>query len=169
MQNLAQLHRSYQLHAIPDGPAGVRATLRHMSGLVRRFKVNPIIRELAIRIVATVTEKKKRAQARAVQNFVRKTIYYVPDVRGVETVQDPVKTLQLKAGDCDDQSTLAASLLESIGFATKFVAVARAGRFCHVLTQVRIGPNWVSLETTEPWPLGAFPKGISGRMEQHNK
>jgi transglutaminase-like putative cysteine protease len=103
--------------------------------------------------------------------FVRDNIRYVGDVTNVETVQSPVVTLQMMAGDCDDKATLLCALLESIGHPTKFVAVGiTPNQYDHVFCEVCIMGHWIPLETTEPVDMGWSPRPcvIRARMECNN-
>lgn len=160
---------SFNLQSIPDGREGIRATLKAMSTFVRRFKTNPLIMTLTRRIVLPVQGEEWAAEAEAVLNFVRKTVRYTRDVRGVETVQDPVTTLKFRTGDCDDMATLLAAMLESIGHPTRFVAIGFApNQFCHVYAETKVGNRWIAMEATKPWPLGKAPANVADRMEQHN-
>lgn len=127
------------------------------------------IRKQAMAIVSAVPAKAYAAEARAIQNWVRNHIRYTRDVRNVETLTIPEKTLEHKQGDCDDQAMLVAALLESIGHPTRFRAIACGARhFNHVLTETKIGPKWVTLETTENWPMGYCPPNVTKSMIEHN-
>ncbi len=113
--------------------------------------------------------KKWTQEANQVHLFVRDNIRYVKDVRGVETLQTPIQTLRLKQGDCDDKSILVCSLLESLGHPTRLIAVGFAkDTYSHVFPQTKIGDKWITLETTEPWPMGATCPGIVSRIMVHN-
>lgn len=158
------------LQAIPNGWQGTRATLRIMSRMVRQYKKNIQIRSLAQNIVSEVPGHKNwTAQIKAVHAYVRDNVQYVRDIRGVETLATPVKTLETMQGDCDDQCVLLASLLEAIGHPTRFVAMAQTpfGPFVHVFTETKIGANWYPLETTEKFPPGK-PMRYSRKMVEHN-
>lgn len=151
---------------IPNGTAGTKATLKIMRRMARRYKRYVPLRQLALSIIQDVPGKKNfPAQVQRIQNYVRNNIQYVRDVNGVETVQTPDRTVQNKAGDCDDQSLLVATLLETIGHPTRFVAIKTKplGPFVHVFTETKIGPRWVAVETTEDWPLGFQPPVQAGR------
>lgn len=162
----------YRLGSIPSGEAGVAATLRIMVQIVLSYRACPLVRMTAQQLVRDCPSRDSLCQVRAVHAFVRDQIKYLPDVRDVETIQTPDYTLQLGSGDCDDQSVLTASLLESIGKQTRFLAIAvRGGGFSHVSSQVMLGTRWLNLETIlpklkEPWnqypagsptPIGWFP------------
>lgn len=136
-----------------------------MSELVKRSKKNPDLRAFALSLVRRNGQKDYAGEVRDIHAFVRDRIRYVKDVTGVETLHTPEKLLELRQGDCDDKSTLLASLLESIGHPTRFIAVGfRPGRFDHVYVETKIGPRWVGLETTEPWPPGRVPPNPITRM-----
>ena len=138
-----------------------------MRQLVRAYKKSVPIRQLAFAIIDRVRGHKNfSAQVRAIHNWVQSNIQYVKDVNGTETLATPTKTLEFGKGDCDDQSVLLASLLESIGHPTRFVAikVKPCGPFVHVFTETKIGARWYPLETTEPWPAGKGPPKFAARM-----
>jgi len=144
-----------------------------MGKLVKQYKTVPVIRELALKITGRVPGKSWPGEAAAVQDWVRDNVRYVRDVAGVETLQSPVQTLRLKQGDCDDHSTLTASLLAAIGHPTRFIAFGFSkGHYAHVLTQTKVGSKWLPLETTENWAFGEIPKDVSQsiveRMTHHN-
>lgn len=162
------------LQYLPPGPAGTRATLQAMAGMVRDYRKNMTVRTLALRIANTVPGHKNfNAVAATLCQWVQAHINYVRDVRDVETVQTPLVTIRLGAGDCDDQATLLATMLESIGYTTRFRAIklATGGEFEHVVSEYLDdesghGSRWVPLETTEPWRPGDFPVASAGDMYQ---
>lgn len=157
------------LHAIREGAAGISDTLNMMVRLARIWKNDPSIRSTAERIIADVAGKDFRGEVEAVQNWVRDNIRYTMDVRDVETLKTPYLTLTTYQGDCDDQSLLVATLLESIGYKTRFVAIGFEGpnSYSHVFAEVLLGTRWVAVETTENVELGWKPAGISVFMTRH--
>lgn len=159
------------LMAIPDGPAGTYATLKIMSRIVNRYKSSVPLRELALNIIRDVPGSKNFAgQAERLQNYVRYQIQYVKDITGIETVQTPDRTLQNRAGDCDDQAVLLATLLESVGHPTRFVAIKLRpfAPYVHVFTETKVKGGWLAAETTEDWPLGQQPPKFFKRMVVNN-
>lgn len=157
------------LGSIPDGAAGTSATLKLMRSLVREYKTSLPIRTLAVQIVQQFPQKDYRSEVVALQQWVRDKIRYVKDVTNVETLQTPEVTLKMRAGDCDDKSTLLASMLEATGHATRFVAIGfQPGEYEHVYVESRIGSMWIPLETTEPVEIGWQPKNIMARMTLDN-
>src|SRR6266571_6606852 len=167
--NLADLPPpTARLLSIPDGAAGVRRTLKLMGRLVRRGKLTLNVRLAAVQVVeaAECLQRDRTCIVRALHSFVRDRIRYVNDVRGVETVQFPERTLQFKAGDCDDKTVLLASMLEALGFKTRLHAVGfQPGVLSHVYPEVKLGNIWVPLETTEPWEPGREPQAVANMVE----
>ena len=156
---------------IPSGTAGTYATLNIMSKIVRRYKKSAPLRELALHVIQDLPGRKNFAgQAARLQNYVRNNIQYVKDINGVETIQTPDRTLQNRAGDCDDQAVLLATLLETIGHPTRFVAIKLKsfGPYVHVFTETKAGSRWLAAETTEDWPLGMQPPKFVKRMVVNN-
>lgn len=113
------------------------------------------IRNQAVTLTKGIAQKDYASEARACLEYVRDRIRYVRDIRGVETLHDPVTLLRIGSGDCDDKSILLASLLLSIGHKVRFVAVSFApGQFSHVWVQVNCYGRWIDLEPTEPIQFG---------------
>ena len=160
---------NYTLGNIPSGSAGTRTTLKMMAKLIKQFRHHPEIREKALSLVSNLPQKNYIGEVANIHEFVRDHIRYVKDVRGVETLQWPIHTLNTYGqGDCDDKSMLVASLLESIGHKTRLVAIGHLpGKFVHVFVQTKIGPRWWNVETTENWPLGKGPGKMGSIMVEH--
>lgn len=154
--------RRAALSGIPNGQAGSIATMRAMRQMVRDAIRDPSqkIRESALSILRGANSFSE--QVRVIQQWMQNNIEYRRDPPDVELVQTPQVTLQLRAGDCDDQSTLTAALLQATGHPTQFIAIGLDGApLSHVLTQTMIGPSWVSVETIQRRPLGWMPKGVT--------
>lgn len=142
-----------------------------MSRIVKDFKKNQTIRDLALDLTSYLPQKDYVAEIRALFEFVRDRIRYIKDIRDVETLQWPTKTLDIEQGDCDDKAMLLASLLEATGKRTRFVAIGFGppGEFQHVFTDVKIGNRgWLSLDPTENVKVGWQPKGFTTWMIQDN-
>lgn len=143
-------------------------------------KKSPRIRQLAIRLTEGIPQKDNIAEIRALLIFVRDRIRYVRDINNVETIHTAERILDNKAGDCDDKSILLASLLESIGFKTRFSALSFtppiknifgtfvARNFSHVLPEVLLKNKWIPLETTEPVEMGWYPKNVKSKLIIYN-
>lgn len=167
---LLETPRLQFLGELPPGESGTAATLQLMRRMVNRYKRSSAIREAALSLIAGLRPKDWRGEINAVFVFVRDHIRYTRDIRGLETLQVPEVTLDLSAGDCDDKSTLLATMLESIGHPTRFVAVGykSPGNYSHVYVETRLGPRWLTLDATMPHELGWSPRSPVSRLVVHN-
>lgn len=119
------------------------------------YRTNQLIREKAIDIVfnwAKCPAKNRFCQAVAIARWVQLNIRYVNEP--VETFQSPVRTLTLRAGDCDDHAELVNTLLESIAIPSEFAALWWAGQYRHIYPRALIPqgrgkpPRRLHLDTT---------------------
>lgn len=158
--------REVFLGNISGGRAGVRQTLNFMSHIVREWKRSPEIRSKTIQIVSKLPGKDWVAECDRVFQWVRDNIRYTMDIQDIETLQTPDVTLADSAGDCDDMAILICCMLESIGHKTRFKAIGIDGKgyLEHVYAQTLIGTIWVSLDSTEPYPMGWEPPNITEWM-----
>lgn len=154
------------LGSLPPDAGGTHATLKLMSGLVKKFKRDPMIRDTATSLVAGLRPRDWTGEARRLYEYVRDHIRYTRDVSGVETLQTPPVTMEMEAGDCDDKSTLLAALLESIGHPTSFVATGyrEPQVFSHVYVETLLGKRWVPLDASTDKPFGWAPRTPVARM-----
>lgn len=166
-------HRPSILAGLPSGSPGVAATLAAMSRLVNAYKASPLLRDEALSLLMSVPSKQWMKEIAAIFECVRNRIRYTRDIIGVETLQTPLATLDIGAGDCDDMSTLLATMLASVGYVTRFVAVgfSAPGDYSHVYVEVAI-PSlpgaWMALDATMAHPMGWAPPNPKARMVQPN-
>ena len=106
---------------------------------------DPRIRALAAQILSQsgVDQRQYEQQAAVLLRWVQQNIAYINEPG--ETLQDPLYTLRVKHGDCDDMAILLAALYESIRLPWKFVL---AGSIPSTRERVR----WVE---GQPFPRGA--------------
>lgn len=157
------------LRGLPPGDAGVAETLRIMQRLAREAVRAPSqyarLKACEIYQRSGIGPRQYAQEVRALQTFVQNCIRYVRDPVNVELVQTPEVTLKLSTGDCDDQSTLLAAMLDATGHPARFVAVGLDGMpFSHVLVETKIGESWVPAETIVKKPLGWYPQGVTSRL-----
>lgn len=159
---------SSTLYGLPDGPDGTRRTLEIMADLVRQYRKNDQIRQLAANLVKDVTPKDWIGEIKAIRDYVQNEIRYTRDVYDTETLHTPDEIIFRKHGDCDDKSLLVATLLQAIGHPARFVAIGFVpDEYSHVYPETRIGTRWFTVETTEPVELGWIPPGIQARKIVH--
>ena len=141
-------------YPLQGGDAGVARTVQLMRGFVHGSEgaTHPLIRQTAVNIVRGLDSRNKGGQIAAVLAWVKENI----DFRGEykETLQTPLVTLQLCAGDCDDHSQLIAALLKTLGFNARFCTVAADSedpqQFTHIYAEVQdpATQQWVALDST---------------------
>lgn len=152
---------------LPPGRAGTKKTLDLMRQVVLDSLKDPSqkIRETALSIVRGLAPRRSFAEVAALQHYVRDNIRYVHDPVPFELLQTPQKTLEYRAGDCDDKSMLLAALLMATGHPARFVSLGfKGGPLSHVLVDTRIRDKWVPLETiVEDAEPGWMPSGITSR------
>lgn len=138
-------------HTIGDGMSGIYQTLRLMRRLADEGARNLAVRQAAISTIFLSPEKNEFHEAQSLFEMVRDCIRYVRDIHGIETLCAPEQTLLQRVGDCDDQTTLLAALLQSVGYATRFVIAGYTdSRMAeHVYLQVFINGAWVDCDPTE--------------------
>lgn len=154
---------------LPEGPEGVRLTLRQMARWTKAYRTDPAILATARRIIAHVPEKNYWAEADAIQQWVRDNVRYTRDIFDVETLSTPDVTLQVMQGDCDDKALLAGALLQATGHPVRYVAFAFSApdAFEHVYVETKLGQHWVGVETTEAVALGWKPPTNFRPMIEH--
>jgi transglutaminase-like putative cysteine protease len=143
--------------ALPPGDAGIRLTIARMMDLAQSKEgaMNPQVRAWALAATASAPDRDDYAQAAAIFDAVHRGIRFRGEYD--ETIQSPLTTLQLQAGDCDDHAILLAALLRSIGIPARFETVATdaSKEFSHVFTVAGVRQNgrvvrWLPLDTTVP-------------------
>lgn len=142
-----------------------RGRMGALRSLIRKRSRDPRIRAVALRILRLymVPARAHWRQARALQGWMQSDITWVPE-KG-DQFFDPLKTLQIGAGDCDCQAALLGSMLESIGLPTRLSIVQKNGLGVHVFVKVGLPPRnprrWIPVETALPVPMGWDPSKAS--------
>ena len=130
--------------------------------MIKAGKANPKIRELVSKILhdKSVEEKDWDAEVEAVFEWVRENVRYTRDTEGLDTYTEPLKTVELAIGDCDDLSILLGSMLGAIGYPFKLKVVSMTGSgWDHVYPLVGMPPfaptKWIPLDASIELPLGS--------------
>jgi transglutaminase-like putative cysteine protease len=153
---------------IANGHRGVMQTLQIMRAMVRNYRTDPRMISTARAVIYLTPPKMQMAEVDALLRFVQSHVRYVQDVHEVETLSTPDKTLAARVGDCDDQVTLLATLLEAVGYPTRFIVAGYSvpGQFEHVYLESFASGQWVAMDPTESQPLGWEPPGaVSTEIE----
>lgn len=154
-------------YPLRDGDTAIAQTIKFMRGaaLGNEGARNPQIRATALQIVQNVPSRDYRQEVAAIFAWVQQHIRFCGEF--AETVQTPLTTLHLGAGDCDDQSVLLAGLLGALGHQTRFVTVAGdpadPQSFTHVYLETldRASGQWIPLDTTQ---AGSYPGWAPDRV-----
>lgn len=101
-------------------------------------------------------EKDHKAEVTALFNEVRKRVRYTWDPTDYDAFQTPAKTLQLRAGDCDDYVSLLGALCRSVGHKVRSRIVQTQGSdtWNHIYLAVNINGQWMPLDPSVKQPAG---------------
>jgi len=157
---------------IGHGDSAIHKTILHMQSLVigPEGVGNPQVRVKALEAVRGSV--KNIDEIDSVLAWVKHNIEFRGE--NAETLQSPVVTLQLGAGDCDDHSILIAALLRSVGYNVQFktVAAARAApdQFSHVyvVAQDKRTGQWKGLDSTVPHSFAGWEPPVIYRSKTYS-
>jgi hypothetical protein len=143
-----------------SGDQGVEQTINLIRPVVDNAVKDPEVNVAAIGMIRGIDDQFSRDQkAHAIYNAVATRWFYVEDPVGPfgpkETVRPVRVLLQNFAGDCDDASTLIASLLGTIGIPSRLVTIAAdptaPDEFSHIYPEAEVVPgNWVAMDVARP-------------------
>jgi len=125
------------------------------------------IRQLALQIVTQrcrepnastgdggwcIAERDRWAEVVALFNFVRAHVRYTGDAYGLDTYQTGRRTLELRAGDCDDFTILLSGMALSIGHAVRFKSIELKDQldpgYSHIYAQALVRDGWRSIDAS---------------------
>jgi transglutaminase-like putative cysteine protease len=152
---------------IPSGFRGTEATINRMLDLIAKGKVDLGVQRVADLIIqkSACAPREYLCKAQALYNFLKSYIRFERDPFGVEMLQEPIVTLNRKAGDCDDHTILACAIFGAVGFPYAIKTIKadsrRPDEFSHVYAVVNIpGKGWLGADTSvDPAYLGWEPPG----------
>lgn len=109
---------------------------------------DPRLREVAFRVLAGIRERDYPAQAAALLKAVQPGGMLGVAYRNEsgEVLQDPLYTLQVHAGDCDDVALLLAALFESVRLPWRFVLSGSNPKS-------KQRARWIEGEGSPPWGI----------------
>lgn len=151
---------------IPEGHAGIDATVEEMARLARRESVATPVVALA----RTMRRSSGRATAARIREYLAERMRFEFDPFDVELVRSPsylireIERTGFASGDCDDVATLGAALALAARIPARYVLVgfSKAAPFEHVFTELLTEAGPVELDTTKP---EQFPPGLRiGRL-----
>lgn len=133
--------------------------LKFLRSVAEQRGRDPRIRELAFRLIAGTQERDYAKQAALLLKAVQPggpLMAYVNEPG--EVLQDPIYTLKVKAGDCDDAALLLSSLFEAVRMPWRYVLSG-----VNPITKERVrwvegtpyprGVRWAHIYTQVGWPV----------------
>jgi hypothetical protein len=139
---------------LSDGDTGTAQTIAHMRQLIDAGIKDQQVNRTAIAIAWPTQQFSETPKAQAIYNWMQQNLRFMPDMVGKETLRTPRETLTVRAGDCDDFTILAASILGSIGIRSRAVTVASHAddpqSFSHIYPEAFVDGNWVAMDIARP-------------------
>lgn len=143
------------------GARGIRETLQLMADHAIQGAESAPIWSLSRKLVGgyKCPVHDQVCQADIYLRWIHENISWVPDIGTAETVAAPWRTLEVKAGDCDDLSSLLASMAVSVGIPARFKAIAanpdHPNEFTHVYVEMLLEDEWIPADPSVAGkPLG---------------
>ena len=126
-----------------------------LQDLVRKGIRNPVIYQLVREIVSRCPDRNDGCEIAQVFWYAKANVRCTQDIFGIDSYQAPQRTVQFKAGDCDDSSVLLCSMLGSIGYQTGFRVISVGGQVWeHIYALVGVpkpgSSKLIALDTTVP-------------------
>ena len=141
--------------------------IRFIQGRVLKGETDPQIYTIARKIVSRrcgddwcIMEKDNLGEAKAIFDFMRKNVRYTSDSLNIDTFQNPILTIKLGTGDCDDHAATTCALLLSIGIPCrlKVVQTTDSNQPNHIYAQAgfpRANPQkWLTMDSSVKVPFG---------------
>jgi transglutaminase-like putative cysteine protease len=141
--------------------------IRHIRARVAHGVTDPDVYAFARAAVAQrcgdrwcTPEKDNLREMEAIFNAIRNQVRYTSDILGIDTYQNPGRTLRMRSGDCDDYSSLVCASLLSLGIPCRFKVIRTkdASEWNHIYAQgglPRANPQrWYTLDASVNKPFG---------------
>lgn len=119
---------------LSDGDKGISETISSIRTLVDRYSVDWDLISLSREITRQCNERDKLGEADALFMWLKNNIKYYHDPIEAELLQNPLITIQERAGDCDDMVILLAAMNKAIGNDIAYVTISLPGEneFSHI-------------------------------------
>jgi hypothetical protein len=93
--------------------------MEQILGLVNKYRSHEVIHRVATHLAQIAAsrfgEKNETGKLLTIFLFVKHSICYIKDINALDTYQSPVRTLELRRGDCDDFTILIMCLALNMG------------------------------------------------------
>lgn len=161
--------KSIERFNTPPGMGHVQSILKRMGALAKEGAHEWPIRQLAVAITRDIPSKSPTREIFAIYKWVRDHIRYRMDPLGLELVQAPRITLEERAGDCDDMTTLIWALSMALGHPVRGRTVGPTPTDqTHVQGEVFDRKRWVSVDPVlEPPQATTAPRTDVGMFAMY--
>lgn len=130
--------------------------IREVREAIKQARVNPEIRNLALRIIGGTQERDYRGQVQGIYRWMRQNIRFVRDPLHVDVLYRPLQLLESGAGDCEDHVTLMCSLANAVGIPAKLRVISRDGEnYTHIYGIYKTNSVYTPADTTAPISFGS--------------
>ena len=133
-------------------------------------KRDQVIRRIAASVIKSLPPRQWDISAKALFEWTRKNVRYTLDPAGVELFQKASRSVDIGIGDCDDQTIVLGSLLQSVGVPVRLRVIGLKGRdkFQHIYLLFGLPPHapqkWTPLDPSRPeaagWELPDAERGL---------
>lgn len=147
---------------IPDSLVGINFEVHRMKEYVDYYSGDADVVRIARRVVEKCRDKDMLCEARRMYSVLIGSTRFVRDPTRKEAIQSPRAMLAevgkrgVTSGDCDELSTLLATMLSAIGHEPRFRFGARDSGWQHVWVQDPVAGHMVDLDLAEKLPAGRF-------------
>lgn len=147
---------------IPDTLAGINFEVKRMKDYVDFYSGDPSVVTITRRLVDTCRPQDELCESRRIYEALLDSTRFVKDPTKKELIQTPQRMLAeigergITSGDCDELSTLLATMLSAIGHRPQFRFGARDFGWQHVWVQDEINGRLVDLDLAERQPFGRY-------------
>ena len=148
------------IRRVPTGTRGALTTACLIGRLIVEGSKDFYVRQKAIEIFRRygVAPKDRVGEVCALFDWVRSNVRYTRDIFRVELLHSARRMLELRAGDCDDQTILLGAMLRATGHPVRLVLAGfrpeRPHRYSHIYPEVNVLGRWIPVDTTLRAPIG---------------
>jgi len=139
----------------------MKTTPQNILLLINQNKANPEIRSLAVNIIKAgkIKATDYPRVIESIADWVHNNIMFVRDAYNTDIMYPPIENIKMGYADCEDQTSLTATLLESLGIPTQVVIVSKRGDIWdHVFLKAGYPVDnpryWIPVDTTITPPSG---------------
>lgn len=141
---------------LPGGPGKQFRALELMRQLIKTWGRDPALRDWANQVIRKVREGDSKQEIRRLAMGIKLRVRYSRDPWKIETVADPLETLKVGYGDCDDLVVLFGAAAQAIGYPVRLVMAGNTGAaWSHIYNEVYLQDQngrgkWIPVDLARP-------------------